>query len=426
MKLLNQSIKYITISMMVVISTWALIFYFSIYNEIKKSVDEGLDNYKRQIVSQALIDSTMLENESFEDNFYSIKSIDKDLATIYRDTYIDTLIHMQDADDLYPELEEARMLSTAFEANNEYYELKVIHYMIEEDDLIKQLLWNTLWLFTVLLITVVLINNFLLQRLWKPFYLLLSKLKTYRLGYSKSLPEIKTNIKEFEDLKIAVNTLLKHNNEVFEQQKEFIGNVSHELQTPLAIAINKLELLIENENLSVEQVNGIGETMEIIEGLTRVNKSLLLLSKIENHQFVNEQMVSINQIVKQNIEELQDLADYKEISITLRENDNIEIDIDPTLANIIISNLIRNSIFHNYANGTVDIAISKNNLAICNTGDEVALDQKDLFVRFYKSKQKTRGTGLGLSIVQSICNIYKFKINYQYHNNKHCFELKFK
>ena len=152
MKLLNQSIKL----------------------RFKKDISDYF-NYKRQIVSQALIDSTMLENESFEDNFYSIKSIDKDLATIYRDTYIDTLIHMQDADDLYPELEEARMLSTAFEVNNEYYELKVIHYMIEEDDLIKQLLWNTLWLFTVLLITVVLINNFLLQRLWKPFYLLLAK-----------------------------------------------------------------------------------------------------------------------------------------------------------------------------------------------------------------------------------------------------------
>src|SRR5699024_8103034 len=121
---------------------------------------------------------------------------------------------------------------------------------------------------------------------WKPFYGLLHKLQSYRLGSGEKLPEVKTNTREFKDLQNAVGTLLSHNIQVYEQQKEYIGNASHELQTPLAIAINKLELLIEEGDLEQDQAENIGETMAIIERLIRLNKSLLLLSKIENRQFL--------------------------------------------------------------------------------------------------------------------------------------------
>src|SRR5690606_7914167 len=176
-----------------------------------------------------------------------------------------------------PELEPVRMLTTAFENNGNYYELQIINSMVEEDDLIEELIYDAIWLYFLLIISLVVINNFVLQRLWKPFYSFLNQLKNYRIGSSKNFPEACTKTKEFTDLQNAVNILLQHNIETYEQQKQFIGNASHELQTPLAIATNKLELLIEKGNLQSEQAENIAEVMSMIERLVRLNKSLLLL-----------------------------------------------------------------------------------------------------------------------------------------------------
>src|SRR5690606_20407674 len=140
---------------------------------------------------------------------------------------------MQDSEDGSMELDPVRILTTVFKNNDHYYELKIINPMVEKDDLIQRLLLNMIWLYAVLIITIVIVNNLVLQRLWKPFYTLLRKIKSYRLGSNLSIPEVKTKTKEFIDLQNAVGTLLRHNIEVFEQQKEFIGNASHELQTPL-------------------------------------------------------------------------------------------------------------------------------------------------------------------------------------------------
>ncbi len=426
MKLLNQSIKFITIPMLIIICLWSVFFYFSIYREIKKSVDEGLDNYKRQIVYQAQTDYGILEKNNFEDGFFSIREIDEKIAKKYKDSYRDTLMYMQDADDKYAELEPARLLSTAFELDGNFYELKIIHSMIEEDDLVKQLFWNILWLILLLFLTIAFINNFTLQRLWMPFYTFLSRLKKYRLGSDDKLPEIKTKTKEFNDLQLAVNTLLKHNNEVFEQQKQFIGNASHELQTPLAIAVNKLELLAEKGNLSDEQAKIIGETVDIIERLIKINKSLLLLSKIENRQFSDNQPVSIGQVAVQIINDLEDIAAFKNVSVTINIKKNIFTEMDVSLANIAISNLIRNAVFHNFENGIVIVDINGNKITVCNTGKDELLDNDNIFTRFGKSYDKTDGTGLGLAIVKAICDYYGHTVSYRYKNNLHCFVLTFR
>lgn len=426
MKLLNQSIKFITLPMLLIISLWGVVFYFSIYREIKKSVDEGLDNYKRQIVYQAQTDSTILQKDNFADGFFAVRKINETAAQGYKDTYRDTLMYMQDADDLFAELEPARLLSTAFELESEYYELKVIHSMIEEDDLVKALSWNILWLFLALFLTTVVINNFVLKRLWKPFYAFLSHLKFYRLGSEHNLPKIKTKTREFNDLQHAVDTLLKHNTIVYEQQKQFIGNASHELQTPLAIAINKLELLMEKENLNHEQAEILSEIVETIERLVRINKSLLLLSKIENRQFMNNQTVSINEVVRQTADSLEEIAAYKNVKIHLSETQEIRMIMDLSLVHVAVSNLIRNSIFHNIPNGVVQVKISGNKLTVCNTGRREPLDEKQIFTRFYRSQDTVDGTGLGLTIVKAVCDLYGYAIRYQYRQPQHCFEIVFK
>lgn len=425
MKLLNQSIKYLSVSILTIVTVWAVVFYFNMLNEIKSSIDEGLENYKRLIIQNAQKDSTILTKNYFDESFFAIRQINKKQALSTKDKYLDTKLNMQDADDEAPEPEPVRMLITAFELDDNYYELKVANSMVEEDDMIKELFYDIVWLYISLIVGIIFINNFVLKKLWKPFYDFLNQLKKYRLGKTKTLPIVKTNTKEFIDLQNAINALLKHTSKTYEQQKQFIGNASHELQTPLAIATNKLELLIEKGNLQNEQAENIAEVMSIIERLVRLNKSLLLLTKIENKQFLDNRQILLNDIVQKNVSDLEEMAIFKKVKITVNENAKLSIQMDASLANVIISNLLKNALFHNDPDGDVFVEIGEKTIKISNTGNNEKLDENLLFSRFYKSDSKSKGTGLGLAIVKAISDLYGFKVSYYFNNTLHFFQIEF-
>lgn len=425
MKLLNQSVKYLSISMLVIISIGMVVFYFLMLAEIKGSLDEGLENYKRQIIYKTTQDTTLLSQSSFDEGFFAIHKIDMQRALAAKDVIIDTMMYMQDADDRQMELEPVRMLTTAFEQNGSYYELRIINSMVEEDDLIKVLLWEAIILYLVLVAGIIFINKVIVQRLWKPFYELLGQLKEYRIETAESMPETDTRIKEFRDLQNAVNTLFRRNLKTYEQQKQFIGNAAHELQTPLAIAINKMELMAENESLAPADAETVLEVMEILGRMTRLNKSLLLLTKIENNQFPDQQLISINKIVQESMEELEEIIHFKEVKIKVEESEDLFVEMDISLARIVISNLIKNAVFQNYPNGEVIVSMDENRVRISNTGSGVALDSDKIFSRFYRVDIAQAGTGLGLAIVKAICDLYGFGISYFFENEKHCFEINF-
>ena len=425
MKLLNQSIKYLSLSILAIVTVWSVIFYFNLLNEIKSSIDEGLENYKRLIIQNAQQDSTLLTKDYFDESFFAIRQIDKQQALSVKDNYLDTTLYMQDADDEEMEPEPVRMLVTAFELNGQYYELKVANSMVEEDDLVKELLSDVIWLYLTLIISIVVINNFALKKLWKPFYEFLNQLKEFRLEKNQVLPQVKTETKEFTDLQNAVNSLLQHATQTYEHQKEFIGNASHELQTPLAIATNKLELLIENGNLQNEQAENIAEVMQIIERLVRLNKSLLLLTKIENKQFLDNQTVSLNQVAGNCVNDLEEIASFKTVNISINESAELDSKMDASLANVMISNLLRNAIFHNITNGNVSVEITEKAINISNTGHPQKLDENLIFTRFYKPNSNSKGTGLGLAIVQAISVLYGFQVSYAFHDGLHSFKIDF-
>lgn len=425
MKLLNRSLLHLIGWLLLIVSLWSVVFYFNMLDEIKGSVDEELENYKRQIVFKAEKDSTILQQKTFDEGFFSVNKISEEEALSFKDTYEDTEIYAQDADDEAPELEPVRVLTTVFEQNGNFYELKIFNNMVEEDDLVKELLWDAAELYVLLIFSILVINNLVLKRLWKPFYELLNELKNYRLGVSKSFPNVETKTKEFSDLQDAVITLLQYSEKSYEQQKEFIGNASHELQTPLAIAISKLELLIEKENFTENQAEKIAEIMEIIERLVRLNKSLLLLTKIENKQFFDNQEIKVNDIVKKNIEYLQDIAEFKEVEINFSENSELLAKADAALINIIVSNLLRNAIFHNVKSGKVEVKIENKKLSVLNTGIDNSLEHGKIFTRFQKSEQHQSGSGLGLAIVKAIAELYDFSVSYDFKNGMHEFSVNF-
>jgi len=316
------------------------------------------------------------------------------------------------------------MLTTTFTDRQDNYELKILNPMIENEDLIERLFANMVFLYVSLIFAIVLINNIVLRRVWKPFYGLLNQIKNFRLGKRNEIPEMQTKTKEFLDLQMAIDTLLNQNIRIYEQQKTFIGNAAHELQTPLAISVNKLELLLEQGDLSDQQATELVKIMGIIERLTRLNKSLLLLSKIENRQFIEEKEIEFNHLIKLELESLSDIIDFKKIKVKVIEKGRFLKNMNPSLAHILISNLLRNALFHNTSKGEITIEINKKQLSIANSGVDHALDADLIYKSFYKESSKNENTGLGLSIVKAIIDISKLSISYNYKKGFHTFLLK--
>lgn len=151
MKLLNQSLKYLSVSILVIVTVWAVIFYLNLIHEIKSSIDDGVENYKSIIIQMAKKDPSVLTKNYFDEGLYSINKIEKNHTHSINDRYKDTVIRVQDPDDKKFESEPIRMLTTIFEIQGQYYELKVANSMVEEDDLMDRLFWNVVWLYIILI-----------------------------------------------------------------------------------------------------------------------------------------------------------------------------------------------------------------------------------------------------------------------------------
>ncbi|WP_210486262.1 sensor histidine kinase [Rufibacter aurantiacus] len=410
MKLLNYATSYFAGLLLVVISGWAALFYFNMLDEIYDSMDDGLENQKILVVQKATRDSTVLRQKEFEAGYFSIKEIPFTLAVHRKDRYQDTLMYMQNEQDFEP----VRMLTTVFRKEDQYYELRVITSMVEEDDLIEDLLYSLLWLYLGLVGSILVLNNLLLKRIWKPFYHILQRLQSFRLEEAKTVPVQKTNIEEFQLLNQTVEKLLQQNVATYQNQKAFIENASHELQTPLAISLNKLELLAESQPLQEDQLQQIGSVMENLERLTRMNKTLLLLSKIENRQFAQEEPVPLEKLLQKTLLDFEDQLSYKDISVDLQVQENVSLQMNPDLAAMLVVNLVKNAIVHNVNGGFLRIGLSKQELTVENAGQEAQLDGAKVFTRFYKETSAATSTGLGLSIVKAICDLYGFRVAYGY------------
>jgi len=419
MRVLNYTTSYMAVILLLIIPMWAGLFYYAMLDEIYDSIDDGLDNRKGLIIRKAALDSTILNKTDYNETDYTVKLISESAAKSFHDLYLDTMMYMENEQDYEP----VRMLRTVFLHEEKYYELDVATSMVEEDDLLKELLFALIWLYAGLIATILLVNNFVLRRIWKPFYTLIKYLKNFRLE-TPSIPVHETKIDEFRQLNEAVLKMLKRNIEVYSSQKEFIENASHELQTPLAISINKLESLASSGSLSEEQSALLSSALENLERLTRLNRSLLLLSKIENRQFINTEKININQIIKRNISDFEDQLNYKQQTIRLTEMDTIYMNLNTDLADILITNLIKNAIIHSPNGGDIHVEIAANHLTISNSPMEGSLSEERIFDRFYKDHSSNLSTGLGLAIAHAITDMFGISIKYRF-EERHIFTLQF-
>jgi len=417
MKLLNHTSSYFSIILLVIIPVWAGLFYFAMLDEIYDSMDDGLANQKLLIIGKAGRQPEVLNKGDFDEGNYAIQPISLAEAKNYKDVYLDTLMYMENEKDFEP----VRMLKTAFSHQNQHYSLKVTTSMVEEDDLIFELLTALIWLYLGLMITILVLNNLLLKKIWRPFNLLIQQLGQFKLENPRPLLHSRTKVDEFNTLHTAVDQMLTTSISTYHSQKQFIENASHELQTPLAMTLNKLELLAET-SLSAEQLALLSSALDNLTRLKRLNQSLLLLSRIDNQQFSDTKSVNINDITKRLLGDFEDLSIYRQLDTTFHESGPCTWKVHPDLPSILISNLLKNAIIHNHPGGNVNVVVGTNFLEVRNSGAGQPLDGTKIFDRFFKGDNEENSTGLGLAVVKAIADHSGIKLTYSY-NSEHIFRL---
>lgn len=418
MKLINHTLFLLSAILFLLISMWAVLFYFQLLKQVKLIVDEGLADHKIVVIDKLTDDISITENDKFEDRNYFVRQVEEDFALQVVDTYKDTLIYSKLKNIVYP----ARLLTTAFvTSDSRYYEMKLMSQELGNNKLLKKIVTSLLWLYLLLFACIIVVNNFVLKKTWRPFYQLLDYLSGFRLDKGAKLKLQKTNIKEFELLNNSVKTLVETNIDIFNNQKQFIENVSHEMQTPLAIGINKLEMLAGETNLLEPQIKSIGNIIETLKRLSGMNKSLLMLSKIENRQFIAVEKVRFDELFIQVIKDFSDFASYLKININYQASADFVYDMNRDLAEILVMNLVKNAIFHNHQNGEVRIRLTSSSFVIENTSDGGQLPDH-IFKRFSKNSKSKNSSGLGLAIVKAIAEVSGLKMTYSY-KKMHFFEI---
>ncbi|MDR0863501.1 MAG: HAMP domain-containing histidine kinase [Candidatus Symbiothrix sp.] len=327
-------------------------------------------------------------------------------------------------------------------ASNRFYEHELNEYLTERQEktdgidipkitheaqeIIVAATWLQMLFFIGLMLGFVLITQLVMKRLWTPFYQTLNLIEQFNIRKNELPPFPETTIREFSQLNKALEKLVSNNLQAYKTQKEFTENASHEMQTPLAVFQSKLDILLQQPNLSEEQLFIIQSLYDVTSRLVRMNKNLLLLAKMDNLQFLDTEALNVPQIISESLSFLSEQAEAHSIHIEMDiAAEQHLVQANKILLESLINNLIANAIKHNIPNGAITISFQDSKLTIKNTGVTKALDKTVLFRRFVRMNERTKGSGLGLAIVQQICGLYQWQIAYWYEDEMHQFTVKF-
>jgi len=319
------------------------------------------------------------------------------------------------------EMENSRQLVFPVRVKGKQYNAIVTKSQAEAEHLLLLILAITTVVILLLLAFLFILNRILLKKIWRPFHSTLSAMKEFNLSNPTPIVLETSNIDEFNALNAAWTQMTKKITQDYESLKTFADNASHEMQTPLAVINSKLDLLIQDHQLTEKNMHHVQAMYHAVDKLTKLNQSLLLITKIENNQFREKHKINISAVMKERLSQLEELIQSKQLSVKMDLKENTVL-MHPMLADILINNLLVNAIRHNNNNGIIIVDTHPGSIKISNSGEATVLDPKLIFNRFEKSSASD-GMGLGLAIIKQICDTYHFTIHYSFDKSLHTFEV---
>lgn len=317
-----------------------------------------------------------------------------------------------------------RRLNLQLQLQNKTYNY-TIEKQVEGTRLLKKnLTFICLFIFSALILGLLFINRVVLKNLWKPFYETLSQVRDFKLNKDAEQLNLPPScIVEFDDMNEVLSEAVNKARKDYQTLKEFTQSASHELQTPLAVIRSKLDLLLQQNELSADNQKLLASIYSSIQRLADLNRSLLLLARMDNDQFDRFENIDLKIKLLEKIEQFQEWISDSKITLDL-QLESAKLFIHAHLSDILLNNLISNAIRHNFANGSISVETTSNTFSITNTGAAEALQIDKIFLLFYKNGKENEGAGLGLSIVKKIVTLADVEINYVFTApNLHQFKL---
>jgi len=419
MKLLKRTVKNYILYSALLLLICTPIYYLSIHRLFVNEMEEELFHHKNNF--KKTLDK--LENEK-DIQLYQLINEEFQLKETSKWPISDSLFTYSQYDSLEKTFVPYRALRTGVTVQGTRYELLIRESIVGNTKLVTAIVAIQTTLLVLMLIGFILINRKLSKVVWDPFYTILEKLKNYQIDKDLTIDLPHSSTAEFRDLSEALVHLVNKSRDAYLSQKEFTENASHESQTPLAIFRSKLELLMQGADISSEQAELISSLLNATDRIVRLNKNLLLLSKIENRQFLSRQEILLSSALTQSLGLYKQMAQEKEIKITTHIISEIAVKTNPSLLEILLSNLISNAIRYTPAQNEVRIEIEKKSITIRNPGEPFNFPNK-IFDRFNRESRTTQGNGLGLAIVKKICDTEGIPITYHYSQGSHLFSIDF-
>ncbi|WP_353718356.1 HAMP domain-containing sensor histidine kinase [Dyadobacter sp. 676] len=319
--------------------------------------------------------------------------------------------------------EQFRCLLTDIRVNNKLYRVLVETNMEEIDETILAIAAVTIFFSMLLLAGFIYLNRKTALRIWQPFYDTLSALHNFRLETGKPVPLPASDVTEFTDLNASLDALMQGSLASYRQQKEFTENASHELQTPLAIVKSRLDMLLQSQSLDAAQMRIVEQVYQAINRVSRINKNLLLLARIEHAQFEEKEHLALDRVFADVAAQFTDRFENNALHYT-RDIGAFSVEANPVLVEILLTNLLVNAVRYTPAGGSIQVHLVEGMLTISNTGT-AALQAGNLFRRFAQASGEHAGSGLGLAIAREICERYGWRIGYRFDGRMHHFSLYF-
>ena len=411
MKLLTKtSLNFISASVI-----FFLVGSVAVYFSVRNIIAEDLHNRLFQQQKEFFYNADQNKLSDLTSKLVFIQKTDKEIG----DSFSDTVLIVNDSYILY------RKLNFSYLIDKQCYNVSILNNQSQSDTLIKKIVIMNIGFAMLLFLIMFFVNRHSIKSALSVFYSTIRKLEDFELSKLQTLSLETAEVREIKKLNEVFEKMATQIYNDFEAQKEYTENVSHELQTPLAIISSKVDELMQSDNLSKEQMEQLALLLETTNRLSKINQALIFLTKIDNRFYAQGSSFSLNDLIKEKLQIFDSAFQEKDLKLKLDLLDITYIYMNPYLAETLIINLIKNAIIHNISGGVLRIHLSNNTLIIANSGSPLSFPENDIFKRFIRSEDSKKNLGIGLSIVQRICELYNFKIAYSY-QSEHQFKIIFK
>ncbi len=409
----NRNYLWYTLVVFLIVGTG---LFLSITRILRNEVDEKLNQEYLAVREQVRIAGIIPDNNPM----VRVEKISTPVPYSPTFSFKDSLLIEEPEKDS----EKYRFLVASDTISGHSYRFEVWTSLIQTTDLLWILLLTVGLAMLLLVSGLLLFNQRIARSVWMPFRQYLDQLNRFSFEAPRKITLSPSDIDEFKELRNVLESFTAQAQSDFNNLKDFTVNASHEMQTPLAIIQTQLDDLFQDKSLNPQQAKHLQAMQQALSRLSRLNQTLILLTRIENNQFQGMKQIELSSFLAEQVESVRELGHARKLEFNT-DLTNVVVTAQPELLSIVLENLLGNCIKHANLGTGIRIKLDEKSLIFTNEGLPVQLDPNTFFNQFVKGDPSSGSLGLGLTLVKKICDHFKWRVTYDYHSGWHSVKIDF-